>query len=177
MQRSQVCGRGIQQREHFRGDARLSTWLYAITRNHCLSAIRKMAADPVDTGESLPFGLRDLNAAEPARDVEKGQLNRRLSQMLNAALEPGARVVLHDAHPYKTTLPAMRHMGLELGFADFEGRNYQALMRHLSLCLVAMGFAAEHTDRLREKKYGDHVGASVPGAARGEPALAAAAAG
>lgn len=39
--------------------------------------------------------------------------------MLNAALEPGARVVLHDAHPYKTTLPAMRHMGLELGFADF----------------------------------------------------------
>jgi hypothetical protein len=39
--------------------------------------------------------------------------------MLNAALEPGARVILHDAHPYKTTLPAMRHMGLELSFADF----------------------------------------------------------
>ena len=39
----------------------------------------------------------------------------------------------------------------ELGFADFEGRNYTALMRHMSLCLVAMGFAAEHTDRLREK--------------------------
>jgi len=39
----------------------------------------------------------------------------------------------------------------ELGFADFEGRNYKALMRHMSLCLVAMGFAAEHTDRLRKK--------------------------
>jgi SRSO17 transposase len=65
----------------------------------------------------------------------------------------------------------------ELGFADFEGRNYQALLRHMSLCLVAMGFAAEHTDRLREKKSGDHSGAGVPGAARGEPALAAAAAG
>jgi SRSO17 transposase len=65
----------------------------------------------------------------------------------------------------------------ELGFADFEGRNYKALMRHLSLCLVAMGFAAEHTDRLRKKKSGDHAGAGVPSAARGEPALAAAAAG
>jgi SRSO17 transposase len=65
----------------------------------------------------------------------------------------------------------------ELGFADFAGRSYQALMRHLSLCLVAMGFAAEHTDRLRKKKSGDHVGAGVPSAAGSEPALAAAAAG
>jgi SRSO17 transposase len=40
----------------------------------------------------------------------------------------------------------------KLGFTHFEGRNYTALMRHMSLCLVAMGFAAEHTDRLREKK-------------------------
>jgi SRSO17 transposase len=39
----------------------------------------------------------------------------------------------------------------ELGFADFEGRNYTALLRHMSLCLVAMGFAAEHTERLRKK--------------------------
>lgn len=65
----------------------------------------------------------------------------------------------------------------ELGFADFEGRNYKALMRHMSLCLVAMGFAAEHTDRLRKKKSGDHSGTGVPSAARGEPELAAAAAG
>jgi SRSO17 transposase len=65
----------------------------------------------------------------------------------------------------------------ELGFTHFEGRNYTALLRHLSLCLVAMGFAAEHTERLREKKSGDYAGAGVPGTAGGEPALAAAAAG
>jgi SRSO17 transposase len=65
----------------------------------------------------------------------------------------------------------------ELGFTHFEGRNYQALMRHLSLCLVAMGFVAEHTQRLREKKSGDNPGAGVPSAAGGEPVLAAAAAG
>jgi SRSO17 transposase len=64
----------------------------------------------------------------------------------------------------------------ELGFTHFEGRNYTALMRHLSLCLVAMGFAAEHTERLRKKKSGVDVGAGMPGAAGGEPALAAAAA-
>jgi len=56
----------------------------------------------------------------------------------------------------------------EIGFGHFEGRSYVALLRHMILCLVVMGFVAEHTDRLRGEKSGDHDGASVPGA---EPAL------
>jgi SRSO17 transposase len=56
----------------------------------------------------------------------------------------------------------------EIGFGHFEGRNYVALMRHLILCLLVLGFVSEHTDRLRGEKSGDHVGAGVPGA---EPAL------
>ena len=51
----------------------------------------------------------------------------------------------------------------ELGFGHFEGRSYIALMRHLSLCLVAMSFVADQTDRLREKKSGGDPGAGVPG--------------
>jgi SRSO17 transposase len=64
----------------------------------------------------------------------------------------------------------------ELGFAHFEGRNYVALMRHMSLCLTAMGFVAEHTERLRGEKSGVDDGAGVPGAGRGMRPLAAAAA-
>jgi SRSO17 transposase len=56
----------------------------------------------------------------------------------------------------------------EIGFGHFEGRSYVALMRHMILCLLVMGFVAEHTDRLRGEKSGDHTGASVP---RAEPAL------
>lgn len=56
----------------------------------------------------------------------------------------------------------------ELGFGHFEGRSYVALMRHLILCLLVLGFVAEHTDRLRGEKSGDHPGAGVPGV---EPAL------
>jgi hypothetical protein len=65
----------------------------------------------------------------------------------------------------------------ELGFTHFEGRNYTALLRHLNLCLVAMGFVAEQTQRLRKKKSGDNPGTGVPRLAGGEPALATAAAG
>jgi SRSO17 transposase len=64
----------------------------------------------------------------------------------------------------------------ELGFAHFEGRNWVALMRHLSLCLVAMAFVAEHTERLRGEKPGADAGASVPGVGGGVPALVAPAA-
>ena len=39
--------------------------------------------------------------------------------MLNAMVTPGSRILLHDAHPYKTTLPAMTHMGLDVGYTDF----------------------------------------------------------
>jgi SRSO17 transposase len=56
----------------------------------------------------------------------------------------------------------------EIGFGHFEGRNYEALMRHLLLCLLVLGFVAEQTDRLRGEKPGDHAGAGVPGS---EPAL------
>ncbi len=64
----------------------------------------------------------------------------------------------------------------ELGFTHFEGRNYVALMRHMSLCLVTLAFVAEHTSRLREKKPACDDGAGVPGAGGGVPRLAAVAA-
>jgi SRSO17 transposase len=61
----------------------------------------------------------------------------------------------------------------ELGFAHFEGRHYVALMRHLTLCLAALGFVAEHSERLRgEKSRGDD-GAGVRGAGGRVPPLAA----
>ena len=56
----------------------------------------------------------------------------------------------------------------EIGFGHFEGRSYVALLRHMILCLVVMGFVAEHTDRLRGKKSRHHDGAGMPSV---EPAL------
>jgi SRSO17 transposase len=60
----------------------------------------------------------------------------------------------------------------EIGFGHFEGRSYVALMRHMILCLLVMGFVAEHTDRLRGKKSRDHHGASVPSTEPTLPSLA-----
>ena len=39
----------------------------------------------------------------------------------------------------------------EVGFGHFEGRNYRALMRHLTMALVVMGFASLHAAKLQKK--------------------------
>ena len=65
----------------------------------------------------------------------------------------------------------------EIGFRHFEGRNYVALMRHLTLCCVALTFVAGQAERLRGEKPGRDDGAGVPGGERGGRGLAGGAAG
>src|SRR5437764_2924025 len=56
---------------------------------------------------------------------------------------------------------AIRVSKSELGFTHYEGRNYTALMRHQTLCLLMLTFVAEHTQRLRGEKSGSDDGAGV----------------
>jgi SRSO17 transposase len=65
----------------------------------------------------------------------------------------------------------------EVGFRDFQGRHYVALMRHLVLCLVTLTFAAGQAARLRGEKPGGDVGAGVPGVEPAVRGLAGSAAG
>jgi hypothetical protein len=51
--------------------------------------------------------------------------------MLNSALEPGQSVIVHAAPIYKTALPVMRHMGLNLVPVDFnDSAALQRALRH-----------------------------------------------
>jgi SRSO17 transposase len=94
----------------------------------------------------------------------------------NAAPDTSVAVLVRVAFRRANVEHALRVCKSELGFTHFEGRNYVALRRHLMLCLAALGFVAEHTERLRGEKPGGDDGAGVPGAGGGVPELAAAAA-
>jgi RNA polymerase sigma-70 factor (ECF subfamily) len=85
--------RAYRHRRSFRGDSRFSTWLYAITRNQCLSSIRR-APDPADGGELVPGRLRDLSTTPPDLAIERKQRHRELLRVMDAALQPTeARVI------------------------------------------------------------------------------------
>jgi SRSO17 transposase len=100
-----------------------------------------------------------------ARNLATGEVKYFIS---NAPADTPLEKLLRVAFTRWNVEHTFRVAKSEIGFGHFEGRSYVALMRHMILCLIVMGFVAEHTDRLRGKKSGDHDGASVPGA---EPAL------
>jgi SRSO17 transposase len=100
-----------------------------------------------------------------ARNVATGEVKYFLS---NAPADTPVETLLRVAFTRWNVEHTFRVVKSEIGFGHFEGRSYVALMRHMILCLMVMGFVAEHTDRLRGEKSGDDDGASLPSA---EPAL------
>jgi len=94
-----------------------------------------------------------------ARNTATGQVKYFIS---NASAETPVEILLRVAFCRWNVEHALRVCKSEIGFSHFEGRSYVALMRHQILCLVVLGFVAEHTDRLRGEKSGHHHGAGVP---------------
>jgi RNA polymerase sigma-70 factor, ECF subfamily len=99
----EVFFRAYRHRHGFRGDSRFSTWLYAIARNHCLSAIRKIA-DPVDAGEIVPLRLRDLSTTPPDVAIERKQRHREMWRVMGTALEPTEARVMALHYGYELPL-------------------------------------------------------------------------
>jgi SRSO17 transposase len=60
----------------------------------------------------------------------------------------------------------------EVGFGNFEGRNYKGLMRHMTLCQLVLLFAAEQTGRLRGEKPGGNGRADGAGVEHAVPRVA-----
>jgi SRSO17 transposase len=100
-----------------------------------------------------------------ARNLATGEVKYFLS---NAPADTPVATLLRVAFTRWNVEHTFRVAKSELGFGHFEARSYVSLLRHMILCLLVMGFVAEHTDRLRGEKSGAHDGASVPSA---EPAL------
>lgn len=104
-----------------------------------------------------------------ARNLATGEVKYFLS---NAPTDTPVEKLIRVAFCRWNVEHAFRVAKTEIGFSHFEGRSYTALMRHMILCLLVMGFVAEHTDRLRGEKSRDHDGASVPSAEPTVPHLA-----
>lgn len=84
----------------FRGESSVSTWLYAIARNHCLTALKRQSNDYVPLNLLHDSMLRDASAPEPDRAAEREELCRRMLRLMTRTLDPlEVRVMtLHYGH-------------------------------------------------------------------------------
>src|ERR1700675_2915761 len=94
-----------------------------------------------------------------ARNLATGEVKYFIS---NAPADTPLEKLLRVAFTRWNVEHTFRVAKSEIGFGHFEGRSYVALMRHMILCLIVMGFVAEQTDRLRGEKSGDHTGTGLP---------------
>jgi RNA polymerase sigma factor (sigma-70 family) len=102
----EVFFRAYRHRHGFRGDSRFSTWLYSITRNHCLSALRKIA-DPADAGDIIPLRLQDSSTTPPDIAIERKQRHREMWRLIGVALEPTEARVMALHYGYELPLAAI----------------------------------------------------------------------
>jgi len=84
----------------YRGNSRFSTWLYALTRNHCLNALKKRHTDPIEACETMPDDLAGVNGQEIHLAMERDQSFRNMWHLIQSTLTPTeVRVMaLHYGH-------------------------------------------------------------------------------
>lgn len=92
----------------------------------------------------------------------------------NAAEDASVELLIRVGFRRWNVEHAIRLGKQEIGLKHFEGQDYTALMRHLTLCLLMMGFVAEQAAWLRGGKSRGNGGASVFGPQRGVAAVAGA---
>ena len=84
----------------FRGDSRMSTWIYVITRNHCLNSLRKRDSEPTGSPAAIPMHLVGENGLETHSKLEDAEAFRNIYRVISSILTPmEVRVLcLHYAH-------------------------------------------------------------------------------
>ncbi len=114
--------------ESFRG------WLYVLSRNHCLMALRKNRRHPTDA--VAPEDMHRYDAIEDAFQVEIAEPNKPLEKCLeelNAIQKQCVRLFYYENHSYKSIAEQLQQ---ELGTVRSHIQNGR---RNLKICLEKAG--------------------------------------
>ena len=91
----EVLLRAYRSLGSFRGDSRFSTWIYVITRNHCMTALKKRASEPAHIDQSDAAMLPDKKATAAYADIERRHTARcKLRPVLKALTATEARIMM-----------------------------------------------------------------------------------
>ena len=91
----------------FRGDSQLSTWLYVITRNHCLNTLKKWKTEPDDNGAASPCLLPRLTADDVHSALERVESYQQVFRYMNSILTPMEVTVMTLHYVHEFTLPVI----------------------------------------------------------------------
>ena len=98
----------------FRGDAKFSTWIYMIARNHCYNELRSRAARPAHTSDDLILtALTDDRTENVEEALERMESAESVRTLLAQTLDDTERKVMTLHYGEDLTLDAVtRVLGL-----------------------------------------------------------------
>ncbi len=96
----EVFLRAFRYRHTFRGESSFSTWLYVITRNYCMNALKKCGRDPIDGADLVSPAVAGTDGRETDINLANHQSFEAMWKLIHKTLSPlEARVMaLHYGH-------------------------------------------------------------------------------
>jgi RNA polymerase sigma-70 factor, ECF subfamily len=105
--------RAYRNLESFRGDSRFSTWLYMVTRNHCLNEIKARATRPERSGDALDFEIEDPGQWNALADLERRESMEAMRTLIEETLSETEKRVMTLHFAEEVSLDAVtRILGL-----------------------------------------------------------------
>jgi len=90
----EICVKACRNLSCFKAQSKFSTWLYSITRNHCLNSLRsKASALELHTDETVMEALPDMDSDNPLASVERKQQAEIARQLINQTLDETEKTV------------------------------------------------------------------------------------
>ncbi len=83
----------------FKGGSKFSTWLYSITRNHCLNYAKSAARRTQDKSEELSESLVDVSSSDPLQGLE-----------LESEFQLARRVMAEQLTPTEISVMTLRYV-------------------------------------------------------------------
>lgn len=92
--------KAFQRLHSFRRDSKFTTWLYSITRNHCLDELRSRKIRPQEASDALTDDIADLSFDGVFSDMERRQTEELFRRLMQESLDELENKVmtLHFVH-------------------------------------------------------------------------------
>ena len=133
-------GRRVEARDHLKATARKGWQRLAVEHDGGGVSVWKYRSGRVYAAKHWQQLVVAVNAAT-------GEVKYFVSNAVGASAKTLLRVAFRRA-PVEHLFRLAKQ---EVGFTHFEGRNYRALLRHLTMALIVMGFASLQAAALRKK--------------------------
>ena len=110
--------KAFQRLPSFRRDSKFTTWLYSITRNHCLDELRSRKIRPEEASDLLSDETEDLSLKGVISDMERRQSEELFRQLMQESLDEVENKVMTLHYFHEVPLDSVSRM---LGLSNPSG--------------------------------------------------------